>query len=53
MVKFATVGAGWIVDNFIEAARAWMPDLAHEAVYSFRKEEAESFAKSDRSHVVL
>lgn len=44
MVKFATVGAGWIVDNFIEAARAWMPDLAHEAVYSFRKEEAESFA---------
>lgn len=25
MVKFATVGAGWIVDNFIEAARAWMP----------------------------
>lgn len=45
MVKFATVGAGWIVDSFIEAAKTWEPDLIHTAVYSFRREEAESFAR--------
>ena len=45
MIKFATVGAGWIVDAFLEAAKDADPDFVHAAVYSFRQEEGDAFAK--------
>ncbi len=45
MVKFATVGAGWMVDAFLDAAKDVGPEFVHDAVYSFRKEEGEVFAK--------
>ena len=45
MIKFATVGAGWIVDMFLDAAKDVGPEFVHAAVYSFRQEEGEAFAK--------
>lgn len=44
MIKLATVGAGWIVDTFLEAVKL-VPGLQHSAVYSFRQEEGDMFAE--------
>ncbi|MEA5117430.1 MAG: Gfo/Idh/MocA family oxidoreductase, partial [Propionicimonas sp.] len=43
-MKFATVGAGWIVDAFIAATKVVDPPLEHAAVYSFNQAEADAFA---------
>lgn len=45
MVKLATVGTGWIVDMFLEAVKQADPEFVHTAVYSFREEEGQAFAK--------
>lgn len=39
MIKFATVGAGWIVDSFLKGAKENAPDFVHSAVYSFSDAE--------------
>jgi len=43
MVRFSTVGAGWIVDSFLLGAKQCAPDFVHSAVYSFSAEEGNSF----------
>ena len=43
MIKFATVGAGWIVDSFLKGAKENAPDFVHDAVYSFSDEEGQAF----------
>ncbi len=44
MIRFATVGAGWIVDSFLLGAKQCAPDFVHSAVYSFSEEEAKAFS---------
>lgn len=44
MIKFATVGAGWIMVCFWSGKDVG-PEFVHAAVYSFRQEEGEAFAK--------
>ena len=43
MIKFATVGAGWIVDSFLKGAKENAPDFVHSAVYSFSEAEGKAF----------
>ena len=43
MIKFATVGAGWIVDSFLKGAKENAPDFVHSAVYSFSDAEGQAF----------
>lgn len=43
MIKFCTVGAGWIVDSFIKGAKENAPDFVHSAVYSFSDAEGQAF----------
>ena len=49
MIKFATVGAGWIVDSFLKGAKENAPDFVHDAVYSFSDEEGRSDGSSSFS----
>lgn len=43
MIKFGTVGAGWIVDSFLQGAKENAPNFVHNAVYSFSQEEGDAF----------
>ena len=43
MIRFATVGSGWVVDTFIEAAQKAKVSMEHRAIYSFSQQGADAF----------
>lgn len=45
MVRVCTVGAGWVVDSFLEGMKQAAPDMVHSAVYSFSEAEAKMFSE--------
>ena len=45
IVRYGTIGSGWIVDAFIEGARQGAPELEHRAVYSRKEETGRAFAQ--------
>ena len=53
MVRYGTIGSGWIVDAFIAGAQQGAPQLEHRAVYSRSRETGEAFARKHGVNLVF